>query len=130
VFFFVEILKKVFIHPIQYFLVGAALVIFFSLLLSITEHIMFNISYLISAIATIMLIFLYINAILKSKQLAMLLLGILSLTFSFIFIIIQQQDYALLFGSIGIFTILALVMYISRKIDWYNINISKNNPKE
>ena len=130
VFFFVEILKKVFIHPIQYFLVGVALVIFFSLLLSLTEHIIFNISYLIASLATIILIYLYILAILRSKQVALLLLGILAVTFSFIFTIIQLQDYALLIGSIGIFAILALVMYVSRKIDWYDINISNNNAKE
>lgn len=125
IFFFIEVMKKVFIHPIQYILVGFALVIFYTLLLSIGEYLSFNIAFLISAIATIMLITAYVNTILKSLQLAMLISGILTILYGFIFIIIQVQDYALLIGSIGVFLILALVMYFSRKIDWYNLNLKE-----
>ena len=53
----------------------------------------------------------------------MLITGILAVLYTFIFVIIQLQDYALLIGSIGLFIILGLVMYFSRKIDWYNINL-------
>lgn len=123
VFFFIEVLNKVFIHPVQYILVGTALVIFFALLLSISEYISFDFAYIISAIATLLLIALYIKAILKNNSLTILISSILFILYSFIFIIIQLQDYALLIGSIGIFLILALVMYFSRKIDWYNLNL-------
>lgn len=125
-FFFIEILKKVFIHPIQYILVGIALVIFYTLLLSIGEHIAFNYAFIISALATMLLISGYIKAILKSNTLVLLITGILAILYGFIFIIIQVQDYALLIGSIGIFLILALVMYFSRKIDWYHIQLKEN----
>lgn len=125
IFFFIEVMKKVFIHPIQYILVGFALVIFYTLLLSIGEHISFNKAFIISALSTILLISGYIKAILKSNQLVLLIAGILSILYGFIFIIIQIQDYALLIGSIGIFLILALVMYFSRKIDWYNLNLKE-----
>jgi inner membrane protein len=123
VFFFVEVLRKVFIHPIQYILVGIALVVFYTLLLSISEHLSYNSAFIISAIATLLLITGYVKAILKSNQLTMLLAGILSILYAFIFVIIQLQDYALLIGSIGIFIILGMVMYFSRKIDWYNLNM-------
>ena len=125
VFFFVEVLRKVFIHPIQYILVGIALVVFYTLLLSISEHLSYNSAFIISAIATLLLIIGYVKAILKSNQLTMLLGGILSILYAFIFVIIQLQDYALLIGSIGIFIILGLVMYFSRKIDWYNLNLDE-----
>ncbi len=121
VFFFVEVLRKVFIHPVQYLLVGIALVVFFTLLLSISEHLSFNSAYIISAIATLVLISTYIRSFLKSIQLTFLTSGILLILYSFIYTIVQLQDYALLIGSIGIFLVLALVMYFSRKIDWYNI---------
>ncbi len=121
VFFFVEVTRKVFIHPIQYILVGIALIIFYSLLLAISEHTNFNFAFAISAIATLLLITFYVKAILKSNQLAILIGGILAILYVFIFTIIQLQDYALLIGSIGLFIILALVMYYSRKIDWYNL---------
>jgi inner membrane protein len=125
VFFFVEIMNKVFIHPIQYLLVGIALVVFYSLLLSFSEHILFNFSYILAAVLTLFLVTGYTMAILKSKTLSLLILGILTILYTFIFIIIQMEDYALLIGSIGIFIILGIVMFFSRKIDWYDIKIGK-----
>lgn len=125
VFFFVEVLKKVFIHPVQYILVGIALVIFYTLLLSISEYLSYNIAFIISAILTLLLIIGYVKAILKSNQLTILIGGILTILYAFIFVIIQLQDYALLIGSIGLFIILGLVMYLSRKIDWYNLNLDE-----
>ena len=130
VFFFVEILAKRFIHPIQYILVGIALIVFFSLLLSITEHLNFDSAYLISAASVLALISAYIRTILRSSRLTLLIGGILTILYVFIFIILQIQDYALLTGSIGIFIILALVMYFSRKIDWYNIRIDQSEDVE
>lgn len=126
VFFFVEVLNKVFIHPIQYLLVGIALVVFYTLLLSFSEHIPFNWAYAVSAILTLGLISAYTTAILKSKPLGLMIFGILSIMYSFIFTIIQMEDYALLIGSIGVFTILCLVMYYSRKIDWYALKMGDN----
>ncbi len=125
VFFFIEVLNKVFIHPIQYVLVGIALVVFYTLLLSLSEHISFNAAFIVSALATLILVAGYVRAILKSAVLAGLITGILALLYSFTFTLIQLQDYALLIGSIGVFLILALVMYFSRKIDWYNLNLSR-----
>lgn len=123
VFFFIEVLNKVFIHPVQYILVGIALIVFFTLLLALSEHMLFNLAFIGSALATLLLIAGYIRAILKSWKLTGLITGILAVLYSFIFVIIQLQDYALLIGSIGVFVILAVTMYFSRKIDWYNLSL-------
>ena len=104
---------------------GISLIIFYTLLLSISEHLAFNLAFILSAIATLLMITGYVQAILKSKNLTFLTSGILIILYGFIFIIIQLQDYALLIGSIGIFIILGLVMYFSRKIDWYNLNLKE-----
>ncbi len=125
VFFFVEVLKKVNIHPVQYILVGSALVIFYTLLLSLSEYLSFNGAFILSAFATLLLIFGYVKAILKSTGLALLIGGILAALYTFIFVIIQLQDYALLIGSVGIFVILGLAMYLSREMDWYNLNMGE-----
>lgn len=130
VFFFIEVLNKVFIHPVQYILVGVALIVFYTLLLSISEHLHYNLAFIVSALATLLLIAGYVRAILKSAKLALLISGILTVLYSFIFVIIQLQDYALLIGSIGVFMILALVMYFSRKIDWYNLNLNEKKTEE
>jgi inner membrane protein len=97
------------------------------LLLSISEYLTFNIAFIVSALATLLLIAAYVRAILKSATLMLVVSAILFILYSFIFVIIQLQDYALLFGSIGIFIILALVMYFSRQIDWYNLNQAENS---
>jgi inner membrane protein len=119
VFFFIEILQKRQIHPLQYLLVGFALTIFYSLLLSFSEYIGFNAAYAIASSATITLIGLYVWSMFKKGKIAIgFTIALISL-YAYIFFLIQLQDYALLFGSIGLFTILALAMYSSRKIDWY-----------
>lgn len=123
VFLFIEILKKQLMHPIHYILVGIGLCLFYTLLLSISEHLNFDFAYLIASFMTIILITSFTGSILKSKSVALLILAILSLLYGFIYIIIQLQDYALLMGSLGLFVILALIMFISRKIDWYLIGI-------
>lgn len=124
VFFFVEVLGKVFIHPVQYLLVGLALIVFYTLLLSFSEHMVFNLAYMLATVLTLTLVSFYSYAILKSKKLATLIFGILLILYAFIFTTIQLEDYALLLGSLGVFAILTLVMYHSRTIDWYNIKLN------
>jgi inner membrane protein len=116
--FFIEMRQKTRVHAFQYALIGLALVIFYTLLVSISEHLSFDSAYLIAAIMTIGLTTLYANALFASRQMAFLVGGTLTVLYGFLFVVLQQQDYALLIGSIGLFLILAAVMYFSRKIEW------------
>lgn len=118
VFFFVEVLQKLRIHPIQYLLAGFALCIFYTLLIAISEHLGFGPAYIISAISVIGLVVFYSTSVFKVKRATQLLGLIMLLVFGFMFALIHEQDYALLFGSIGLFVVLALVMAVSRRIDW------------
>ena len=118
-FFFIEVMNRKRIHPIQYILIGFALSIFYVLLLSISEHLTFNIAFILSSIATTVLIMLYSIALFKNKRLTILTAALLSLMYGFIYTVLQLQDYALLIGSLGLFIVLASFMYLSRKIDWY-----------
>ena len=120
VFFFMEMLLSLKVNLIQYGLIGIALILFYTLLLSISEFLTFNIAYLISCIATIGLIFALSKSLFILKQPALALAALLSILYGFIFIIIQLEDTALLIGSIGLFLILATTMYISRKVNWDN----------
>ena len=119
VFFFVEILTRKRIHPIQYLLVGFALILFYSLLLSISEQINFGTAYLIASIATIGLITAYTHSIFKNKIQTGALTGMLCLLYIFLYVVLQLEDVALLIGSIGLFVILGTIMFFSRKISWY-----------
>lgn len=120
-FFIVEITRKRPVHPIQYILVGLALAIFYTLLLSISEFIHFDIAYLISALAVVIMISLYTIQLFKNARSTLLTTGILTMLYSFIFVLIRLEDTALLVGSIGLFIVLGIVMYSSRKIDWYGM---------
>ncbi|PCJ81675.1 MAG: cell envelope integrity protein CreD [Bacteroidetes bacterium] len=118
-FFFVQILNNVRIHSIQYIIVGLALCVFYTLLIALSEHIPFNISYLISSISIISMITMYAHSFAKNSRLTKVICGILTLLYLFIYSIIQMQDYALLMGSVGLLLVLGVVMFLSRKIDWY-----------
>ncbi len=118
-FFIVEIMQKKAFHPVQYVLVGLALVIFYTLLLSISEYLVFDQAYLIAGTATVLLITMYAKSHFNNWKTAAVFCGVLSALYGFIFILIRLEDTALIVGSIGLFIVLALVMYASRKINWY-----------
>ena len=120
VIFFTEIMNKTRIHALQYLLVGLALCLFYSLLLSFSEHIGFNPAYLLSAALTIILVGGYMLGITKKKKPSLIMSGLLSVLYLYIFVSIQLETFALLAGSLGLFIILAMVMYFSKKIDWFN----------
>jgi len=126
-FFFTEILNNKRVHPFNYILIGLALCIFYTLLLSISEFLTFNISYLIASFLTICLVFLYSKSIFQNTQLSGLVALVMLTLYGFIFIIIQLEDTSLLIGSIGLFTILSITMYISRRINWQNVGLKKND---
>jgi len=119
VFFFVEVLTKKKIHIVQYLLVGIALILFYSLLLSISEQIGFALAYLIASLATIGLISTYAYSIFKNKMQTGILTLILGILYVFLYVILQLEDMALLIGSVGLFSILGVIMYLSKKINWY-----------
>ena len=120
-FFIIELMQRKPIHPVQYVLIGLALVIFYSLLLAISEFVAFDYAYLIAALGTIILIGLYAKGHFKSWKSSGIFTGVLTLLFGFIFVLIRLEDTALLVGSIGLFIILALTMYASKKVNWYGI---------
>jgi inner membrane protein len=125
VLFLIETISKRRIHPIQYTLIGLALVIFYTLLLSLTEYIGFGYAYLIASISISTMVGLFSNSVMKSKSLGFMSGGVVTALYGFIYILLQMQNYTLLVGSISLFIILAIFMYVTRKINWYgekNVN--------
>jgi len=120
-FFLAEMFSGRAIHPIQYVLIGLAMTLFYVVLLSLSEHIPFNLSYAIASIATILLVAGYARGVLKLLKAAVLIGSVLTALYLFLFVTLQLEDYALLLGSIGLFVILAIVMYLTRGIDWFAI---------
>ena len=113
---FVEIKMRKNINVFQYLLVGLALVLFYSLLLSISEHLAFGWAYLIASAMTIGLITLYLFGVLSDKKMALAIGAMLALIYAYIFVLLNLETYALLAGSIGLFIVLAAIMYYSLKL--------------
>jgi inner membrane protein len=118
IFFLIQSISKINIHIFQYSMIGIALIMFYTLLISITEHSSFSFAYLVAGASVIIMISLYSISILKDRKFPTFIGISLSVLYTFIYVIIQLEDYALLVGSIGLFLILAAVMYFSRKIEW------------
>jgi len=116
--FLTEMIKKQRIHLFNYTLIGAAMVVYYTLLLSFAEQIGFTWAYLLSSVSTITLISVFTASLLKNGKVALLFASILSIFYGFIFVIIQLEELSLLFGSIALFVIIAMLMYFSRKINW------------
>src|SRR6267378_526595 len=118
-FFLFEVTARQKIHPFQYLMVGAALCLFYLLLLSISEFIGFGYAYLIAAVASTILITWYCRFFLGGGVRTLMIGAGLAGVYTFLYITLRQQDYALLMGAIALFIVLAVVMYVTRKIDWY-----------
>jgi inner membrane protein len=117
-FFLIETINRKSVHPFQYGLIGLALVLFYTLLLSFSEYIGFNPAYAIASVCTIGLIAWFVKGLLSSGKLSTILSVVLLLVYSYVFSILQLQDYSLLLGSIGLFITLGVIMHFSRKLQW------------
>ncbi|NDV84573.1 cell envelope integrity protein CreD [Bacteroides sp. 51] len=122
VIFFVETIDKKRIHVLQYLLIGLGLCLFYSLLLSMSEQMSFTLAYIIAAALTVGLIGLYMRGIMKKTKPALIMSGLLLALYTYIYVLIQLETLALLAGSLGLFVILAILMYFSKKIDWFSAN--------
>lgn len=118
-FFLTEILQDWRIHPIQYVLVGAALSMFYLLLLSFAEHIGFVAAYVLGAVACIALLWWYLRYVLANNQGVNLMVALLIVAYAAMFVLLRMQQYNLVVGSCLLFATLFGVMYCTRNINWY-----------
>ncbi|WP_162301484.1 cell envelope integrity protein CreD, partial [Cognatilysobacter segetis] len=120
-FFMFELVKQVRIHPIQYGLVGLALVIFFLLLVSLSEHVAFGLAYLAASVACIGLIGFYLSAVLRSAARGTAFAAMLALLYAALYGLLISEDNALVLGAGLLFAILAGIMIVTRRVDWYRL---------
>jgi len=122
-FFLVEVASNLRLHPLQYGLVGAALVVFYLLVLSFAEHMDFRLAYTISAIASTALIWFYLSAALRDPRRSKTMGVFLSGLYGMLYVILSAEDFALLFGSLLSFGLLAAIMIATRRMDWYQLSL-------
>jgi inner membrane protein len=130
-FFLFELIRRLQIHPVQYGFVGLAQALFFLLLLSLSEHTGFGAAYWIGTAATVGVISVYLCSVLKGVQRGALFGTVLLLLYGVLFGLLQSEDHALVAGSVLLFGLLALVMLLTRKVDWYHLGKPEaQNPKD
>jgi inner membrane protein len=123
-FFLWEILRRHPLHLAQYLLAGAALTLFFLLLIALSEHIAFLYAYLTAGIACIGLIVFYLSSVLGNRTQALAFgAGLVSL-YGALYGILQSEDHALLMGSLLLFIALAAIMIATRRLNWYKLEIT------
>ena len=115
----IEVLARLRVHPIQYLLVGAAMCLFFLLELALSEHLGFAPAYAVASVAVVGLIASYSLAALHSPRRAGVVGGLVAALYAYLYVLLKNEDYALLIGSVGLFLMLAAVMYLTRRIDWH-----------
>lgn len=116
-----DTLAGVRVHPIQYLLVGAAMCMFYLLELSLSEHIGFGGAYGVAALGVVALIASYARAVLGSTGRGALMAGATGLLYAYLFALLTLERYALLVGSLGLFSTLATAMHLTRNVDWHRM---------
>ena len=119
VFFLVEVFSRARVHIVQYVLVGSALVLFYLLILSLSEHISFAVAYALASLGVVALVWGYARAVFDEASHSAIVGSVLSLLYGFLFVLLAAHDYSLLMGSLGLFLVLASVMFFTRNVDWY-----------
>jgi inner membrane protein len=118
IFFITELLTGAGLHPVQYALIGLAQVLFYLLLLSFAEHVGFTLAYVVAAAATLAMTTLYASTVLGNVSRAGILAGLLAALYGLLYVILIQEDYALLVGAVVLFCSLGATMFATRRIDW------------
>jgi len=121
-FFLFEVLRRLRVHPVQYLLVGAALATFYVVLLALSEQIGFGPAYAVAAAAVVTIVGGYAAAVLQAKRAGLLLGGVLALVYALLYGLIAAEQYALLMGAGVLLATVALLMYLTRRIDWYGLS--------
>ncbi|WP_105253393.1 cell envelope integrity protein CreD [Pseudoalteromonas sp. T1lg75] len=124
-FFLLEILRKDAIHPVQYGFVGLAIAVFYLLLVSLSEHFGFNLAYMFSALASGLLLSIYVAGMLHSSRQGVVFFAGIALLYGVLFSLLAAEDYALLMGATLVFAVLSLIMMLTRKFNWYGNNESE-----
>ena len=116
-----ELMKKLRVHPVQYLLVGSALCSFFLLLVSLSEHLPFGVSYAIAATACVLLLAYYASHMLGSLARGVPLGAGIALLYGLLYVLLQLEQTALVVGAIALFMVLTAVMVLTRNVNWYGL---------
>ena len=109
------------VHQFQYLMMGGAMLIFYLLLISVSEFWTFMGAYITAALMTVGLISLYTYFVITKRnnlKFTILITLIMLFLYVFLYVLLAMQDLSMLIGSLALFVIMSLVMYSTRKVEW------------
>jgi inner membrane protein len=118
-----EIIHGVLVHPVQYLFIGFGTCMFYLLLLALAEHVGFDRAYFVAAAANVALLAWYWSWVLRGTAHGGLMAVALTILYGYLYLLLRLEDYALLAGSAGLFLMLAFVMFLTRRINWYELRL-------
>ncbi|HET7458463.1 MAG TPA: cell envelope integrity protein CreD [Gemmatimonadaceae bacterium] len=124
----IEVLAGVRVHAIQYLLLGGALCLFFLLELSLSEHLGFPLAYTVASAAVVAMVAAYSVVVLHRTSRALVVGTGVTLLYAYLYLLLMNEDYALLIGSVGLFAILGAIMFATRRVDWYTVGTRQAEP--
>ena len=128
--FFIQFIANFNFHGFHYLMTGFSLVLFYTVLLSLTEHYQFTFAYFVASIMTVVLNSAYLFGVTRKFSAGLIVFTQLSAVYGFIYTILNQEDYALMTGAFGLWILLAATMYFTRKIDWTKLSSKFTTPIE
>ena len=124
----VEVLAAVRVHPIQYLMIGAALCIFYLLELSLSEHITFPVAYVTATLAIVAMVAAYSRVVLRETGRALAVGAGVAALYGYLYVLLTNEDFALLIGSVGLFVVLGGIMILTRRVNWYSAGSAATPP--
>lgn len=114
-----EVMVQLRVHPLQYLMIGVAMCLFYLLQLALSEHMGFHQAYVVVSLSVVVLITSYTMSILRAKRRGGIV-GVMQIVlYGYLYVVLASQNYSLLLGSVGLFVFLAIVMFLSRRVDWF-----------
>ncbi len=120
-----ELLGPARLHPMHFLLVGAALVLFYLLLIALSEHLGLTAAYGLASSSIVLPLSTYSKSILRSRRAGAIVGGVLAGLYGYLFGLLSAESLALLFGALGLFALLAMAMYLTRHLDWYTLKFEQ-----
>lgn len=114
-----EFMKSLRVHPVQYLLVGAAMSMFFLLLVSLSEHMPFEQAYALASTACVLLLTYYASHMLGRWSRGLPFGAGIAVLYGMLFVLLRMEQTALLVGALALFAVLAAIMMLTRRVDWY-----------
>ncbi|BCS35384.1 cell envelope integrity protein CreD [Luteitalea sp. TBR-22] len=124
-----EVTSRGLVHPVQYLFIGFGLCLFYLLLVSLAEHLAFGRAYLIASASTVLLLSWYWSGVLRAWRAGLSMGAALCVLYGYLYLLLRLEDLALLAGASGLFVMLAVVMAMTRRVDWFRARLDPILPE-